>query len=163
MVTAYSVQKHQSKTRQHTPKYPACIGYIHGKVLCEFLIFSLKNMRTSQEMLPSQLSPSSTVVLQPKSAQQPCFCFMWPCALVEHFCSTILGLRQYRFKLTYIYTESKASNWSVGWQILPKLDHFTRLNAMYCNQMPILTDIKINFIKKEPFFFWNDDVHLEYI
>lgn len=69
MVTAYSVQKHQSKTGQHTPKYPACIGYIHEKVLCEFLIFSLKNMRTSQEMLPSQLSPSSTVVLQPKSAQ----------------------------------------------------------------------------------------------
>lgn len=48
MVTADSMQKHQSKTGQRIPKHPACIGYTHGKVLCEFLIFSLKNIRMSQ-------------------------------------------------------------------------------------------------------------------
>lgn len=68
VVTADHVEKCHRKTGQCIPKYPACVGYRRGKVLCEFPVFLCKNIRMSQRnaavaVLPQQRSPPSVEVI----------------------------------------------------------------------------------------------------
>lgn len=127
-------------------------GYVHGKVLCEFLTL-FQSSRKSQRNAVTALCPSSATLLQLKPSLQLWFCSVLPW-MFSHWIHFTLC----------VHTESKTNNRSVWWQILPKPDYFTWCNAMYCNQMPILTDIKINFIKKELLvIFRNTDVHIKQI